>query len=146
MVLIVAAPGALLGCARGASVTIVAREGKPIAKVSVEVADNDRTREIGLMFRNHLDDDAGMIFVFRGPSKLVFWMRNTWIPLDMIFADAGGRIVGIVANAAPRSDAKLKVDADSQYVLEVNGGFAARHGIRPGDRLQFSGFNPQTSE
>jgi uncharacterized membrane protein (UPF0127 family) len=137
---------ALLGCARGPCVNIVGQDGKSLASVTVEVADNDQSREKGLMFRNQLDADAGMLFIFRQPSKLVFWMRNTWIPLDMIFADGNGRIVGIVANARTRSDQQLGVDAESQYVLEVNGGFSEKHHIKAGDRLEFQGFLPHASQ
>ncbi len=89
------------------------------------------------MYRKHLDDDAGMIFVFKGAAPRNFWMHNTVIPLDMIFADSSGRVIGIVANAEPFSDKLLGVDGDSAYVLEVNGGFCAKNGIKAGDRLDF---------
>ncbi|MGC1676190.1 MAG: DUF192 domain-containing protein [Candidatus Binataceae bacterium] len=137
---------ALIACARGPCVAIVAPGGKEVARVRVEVADTASERETGLMYRSHLDEDAGMIFVFREPSRLSFWMKNTEIPLDMIFADADGKIVGIVANAAPYTLTPRAVDADASYVLEVNGGFAARHHVAAGDKLIFSGFTPQTSE
>ena len=83
-----------------------------------------------------------MLFVFKQPQQLTFWMKNTEIPLDMIFAGADGTVAGIVANAEPFSERQLSVAGDSQYVLEVNGGFAQRHGIRSGDRLQFLGLTP----
>jgi uncharacterized membrane protein (UPF0127 family) len=137
---------ALLGCARGPCVSIVGTDGKPRAAVTVEVASTTAQREVGLMFRKHLDDNAGMIFVFPDSAPRNFWMHNTEIPLDMIFADASGRVTGIVANAEPYSDKLLGVDGNSQYVLEVNGGFCAKNGIKPGDRLDFSGFSPHTSE
>ena len=142
MVLIVA----LLGCARGPRVAILSADGKTLATVRVEVANTNATREVGLMYRKTLDADAGMIFVFKSPTNLKFWMHNTVLPLDMIFADASGRVIGIVANAEPFSDKILGVDGDSQYVLEVNGGFCARNGIKPGDRLDFSGFARDASE
>ena len=94
------------------------------------------------MYRDHMAEDSGMIFVFSAPDHLNFWMKNTEIPLDMIFADPRGRIVGIVTNAEPYTETPRGVDADSEYVLEVNGGFAARHHIAPGDRLVFDGFTP----
>src|SRR5258708_2012212 len=114
---------AILGCARGPCVAIVAPDGKARATVTVEVADDEAHREVGLMFRKHLDDGAGMIFVFKDAAHRNFWMHNTEIPLDMIFADSGGRVIGIVANAEPFSDKMLGVAGDSEYVLEVNGGF-----------------------
>jgi uncharacterized membrane protein (UPF0127 family) len=112
----------------------------------VEIAKTPAARELGLMYRNHLDENAGMIFVFPSASHLSFWMKNTEIPLDMLFADSRGKIVGIVENAAPFSEESLGVDGDSLYVLEVNGGFAQRHQIKAGDVLRFVGFTPQASK
>jgi len=137
---------ALLGCARGPCVSIVGADGKPLATVAVEVASTGPQRELGLMYRKHLDDNAGMIFVFPKAAPQNFWMHNTPIPLDMIFADAAGRIIGIVANAEPFNDKVVGVDGSSQYVLEVNGGFCAKNGIKAGDKMDFSGFSPHTSE
>jgi hypothetical protein len=98
------------------------------------------------MFRKHLDDNAGMIFVFPDEAPRNFWMHNTPIPLDMIFADSKGVVTGIVANAEPYSDKLLGVAGNAEYVLEVNGGFCAKNGINPGDKMDFSGFSPHTSE
>ena len=137
---------ALLGCARGPCVSIVGADGKPRATVAVEVASTGPQRELGLMYRKHLDDNAGMIFVFPNESPRNFWMHNTPIPLDMIFADAKGVVTGIVTNAEPFSDKLLGVEGNSEYVLEVNGGFCAKNGIKPGDKMDFSGFSPHTSE
>jgi uncharacterized protein len=137
---------ALLGCARGPCVSIVGADGKPLATVTVEVASTGPQRELGLMYRKHLDDNAGMIFVFAKAAPQNFWMHNTPIPLDMIFADATGRVIGIVANAEPFNDKVLGVNGSSQYVLEVNGGFCAKNGIKAGDKMDFSGFSPHTSE
>jgi uncharacterized protein len=137
---------AVLGCARGPCVSIVGADGKPRVTVAVEVASTGPQREVGLMFRKHLDDNAGMIFVFADAAPRNFWMHNTPIPLDMIFADASGRVTGIVANAEPYSDKLLGVEGNSEYVLEVNGGFCAKNGIKPGDKMDFSAFTPHTSE
>jgi uncharacterized membrane protein (UPF0127 family) len=137
---------ALLGCARGPCVSIIGADGKPRATVAVEVAGTGPQRELGLMYRKHLDDNAGMIFVFPDAAPRNFWMHNTPIPLDMIFADAKGVVTGIVANAEPFSDKLLGVEGNSEYVLEVNGGFCAKNGIKPGDKMDFSGFSPHTSE
>jgi uncharacterized membrane protein (UPF0127 family) len=116
------------------------------AIVKVEIADTTQAREIGLMYRQHLAEDTGMLFVFRQPQHLTFWMKNTEIPLDMIFAAPDGRVTGIITNAEPFSERQLSVAGDSQYVLEVNGGFAQRHGIQPGDRLLFAGFSPSAKD
>ncbi len=137
---------ALLGCARGPCVTIAGADGKPRATVAVEVANTGEQRERGLMNRKHLDDNAGMIFVFPNAARRNFWMHNTEIPLDMIFADSSFRVIGIVANAAPETDTSRGVDGDSEYVLEVNGGFCAKNGITAGDRFNFLNFFPHASE
>jgi uncharacterized membrane protein (UPF0127 family) len=71
-------------------------------------------------------------------------MKNTMIPLDMLFADSNGKVLGIVANAQPYSEAMLGGFDGTLYVLEVNGGYAARHRIVAGDQLKFQGFNPHT--
>jgi uncharacterized membrane protein (UPF0127 family) len=138
----------LFGCVRsagGAGVRIVAPDGSERASVSVEVADTRTKREVGLMYRKQLDETAGMIFVFPAPAALSFWMKNTQIPLDMLFADDKGAIVGIVADAEPYTLTPRTVDAQAQYVLEVNGGFCARHHVSVGDRLEFRGFEPRGS-
>jgi uncharacterized membrane protein (UPF0127 family) len=137
---------ALLGCAHGPCVSIVGADGKPRATVAVEVAGTASQREVGLMYRKHLDDNAGMIFVFPDAAPRNFWMHNTPIPLDMIFADANGVVLGIVANAEPFSDKLLGVEGNAGYVLEVNGGFCVKNGIKPGDKLDFSGFSIHTAE
>lgn len=87
-----------------------------------------------------------MIFVFPNSSQLDFWMKNTPIPLDLIFAGSDGRIIGIVANAQPYAESLLAVPGKSQYVLEVNAGFCAAHGIKPGDRFDFSSEIPRTGD
>jgi uncharacterized protein len=137
---------AILGCARGPCVAIVAPDGDARATVAVEVADTFAQRQHGLMFRNHLDESAGMIFVFPDSAPRNFWMHNTKIPLDMIFVNSSFRVIGIVANAQPETDTLRGVDGASQYVLEVNGGFCAKNGIRAGDRFDFSNFYPHASE
>lgn len=137
---------ALAACSRGPRIEIVAPGGSRLATVSVEIADDNDTRERGLMYRLHLDEYAGMLFVFVQPGRREFWMKNTEIALDMIFAGPGGEIVGIVPNAVPYSQDLLFVDAPTQYVLEVNAGFCNRHRIVPGDRLQFLGFSPRSRD
>jgi uncharacterized protein len=133
---------ALAACASGPRVRISDANGSSEAVVRVEVADNAETRELGLMYRQHLGQDVGMLFVFKRPQHLTFWMKNTEIPLDMIFAAADGTVVGIIENAEPFSERMVAVSGNSQYVLEVNGGFARRQGIKAGDRLQFLGLTP----
>jgi uncharacterized membrane protein (UPF0127 family) len=136
----------LSACAQGPRIEIVGADGLPRAAVAVEIADTPAGREYGLMFRKQLDERAGMIFVFKEQQHLQFWMKNTIISLDMIFADSHGKIVGIVRKAEPFSEATDSVDGDSQYVLEVNGGFCDRHGVKAGDTLRFVGFVPKAAD
>jgi uncharacterized membrane protein (UPF0127 family) len=105
--------------------------------VSVEVVRTDADRARGLMYRPKLDPDAGMLFVFDETEDHSFWMKNTLIPLDMIFIDDGGRIVGVVERAEPLTETPRTAGKPSRFVLEVNGGWCAAHGVRPGDRVRF---------
>ncbi len=105
--------------------------------VVVEVARSEPDRRRGLMNREKLAPDAGMLFLFEETSDHGFWMLNTLIPLDMIFVGEDGRIVGIVERAEPRSTEMRGVGAPSRYVLEVNGGWSSAHGVRTGDLVRF---------
>ncbi|HZZ83248.1 MAG TPA: DUF192 domain-containing protein [Anaeromyxobacteraceae bacterium] len=105
------------------------------ARVDIEVARTEDERGRGLMFREHLEPDAGMIFVFEGEDVHPFWMKNTFIPLDIVFIDDMGEIVSIVEQAEPQS-LTPRSGGPSRYVLEVNGGWCAAHGVRPGDRVR----------
>lgn len=144
--LLAAAFASAAGCSRGAEVAIVAPDGKVRAVICIEIAANSETRAMGLMYRDELAPDSGMLFVFPERRVVSFWMKNTPIPLDMIFADSAGRIIGIVENAEPFSERPREVQGLSQYVLEVNGGVAARLGIRAGDRLDFRGSTPKARD
>lgn len=119
-------------------VTVRTRGGNEL-RLDVEIASNDADRSRGLMFRKAMPEDAGMIFVFPETAEHSFWMRNTLISLDMLFLDAAGVVVGIVEKAAPLTDTPRTVERDSKYVLEVNGGWAARHGVAPGDQVTLEG-------
>jgi uncharacterized membrane protein (UPF0127 family) len=136
---------ALAACDPTPRVTIVSADNSTRAVVKVEIANTPEARELGLMYRNHLDDNAGMLFIFPNPNAAQFWMKNTVIPLDMFFADSSGKVLGIVANAQPYSEALLGGFSGTLYVLEVNGGYGAAHHVAAGDRLEFQGFNPHTT-
>ena len=101
-----------------------------------ELATTPAEQSQGLMYREHLKPDAGMLFVFQPPRRVGFWMKNTLIPLDMLFVDAGGRIVAIEAEVAPHSLDSRGPGVPVAAVLEINGGLAERLGIRVGDRLR----------
>jgi uncharacterized protein len=105
----------------------------------VELALTDETRERGLMFRTEVPLGTGMLFVFPEVGPHVFWMKNTLIPLDMVFLGGDRRIVGIVENAEPRTLTSRDPGAPSQYVLEVAAGTAFARGFRVGDSVEFEG-------
>jgi uncharacterized membrane protein (UPF0127 family) len=107
--------------------------------VALEVAATPTERARGLMYRPALADGHGMLFVFDEDDDHGFWMKNTLIPLDMIFIAQDGRIVGVHADATPLSTATITVGAASRYVLEVPGGWTMRHGVAPGDRVELRG-------
>lgn len=102
----------------------------------VELADTDERRMIGLMFRTQMAPDAGMLFDFKRDEPVAMWMRNTLIPLDMLFIARDGRIVNIGERAVPRSETTIMSQGPVRFVLELNGGTAARLGIRAGDRVE----------
>ena len=91
----------------------------------------------GLMFRKYIADDYAMLFDFMRPRSASFWMKNTLIPLDMIFIDSAFSVVGIVHNAEPETLTSRSVEEPSRYVLEINGGLAERYGIGTGTRVHF---------
>jgi len=109
------------------------------ATVEVEIVSTWAKIERGLMFREHLPPDQGMLFLMPEEKEWPFWMKNTLIPLDLIFITKGMTVAGVVQNAAPRTEDLRRVDAPSLYVLEVNGGYAAKHAILDGAKVSFEG-------
>lgn len=120
--------------------------GADPVEVVVELARTPEQRRRGLMERRHLDRDRGMLFLFERPDQLSFWMHNTYIPLDMVFIAPDRSVLGVVENAEPLTDTSRSVPGLSQYVLEVNAGFARGHGIRAGTRVRFEGVEPIAGE
>ena len=131
----------LLATACAASSSPVARITSPggTVEVALEVVDTPEARARGLMYRKSLPEGHGMLFVFDEESVQEFWMKDTLIPLDMLFIATDGRVVGIHANATPLSTATIGVGAPSRFVLEVPGGWAARHGIASGAHVELRG-------
>jgi len=111
--------------------------GGPAVRVTVELARTAGQRSMGLMYRKKLGASHGMLFLFEQDEKHRFTMRNTSIPLDMIFIDASPAVAGIVENTKPYANGPFGIDRPARYVLEVNAGFCARHGIASGDRVAF---------
>ncbi|MCC6849849.1 MAG: DUF192 domain-containing protein [Deltaproteobacteria bacterium] len=105
--------------------------------VAVEVAATPAQQSLGLMYRKELGANAGMLFVFDATVEHPFWMKNTVLPLDMIFLGEDRKIVGIVKDAVPFTTTSRTIGAPSRYVLEVHAGFSERHGVKAGDRATF---------
>ena len=101
----------------------------------VEVADTPEERSIGLMFRRSLDPDRGMLFDYRDVRPASMWMKNTYLPLDMLFIAADGRVVNIAENTVPGSLDSIASEGPVRAVLELNAGTVARLGIAPADRV-----------
>jgi uncharacterized protein len=132
LLLSIAAAAFYLNGARGGPGTMVCFGD---ACVDVEVADNEISRERGLMFRESLPGDGGMLFVHGEEDAHRFWMKNTLIPLDIVWMDSRLRVVHI-ETAAPCGGDPCRIydpGAPSKYVVEVNAGYAGEHGIRVGD-------------
>jgi uncharacterized membrane protein (UPF0127 family) len=105
---------------------------------TVEMARTSAQQELGLMNRHGLGPDAGMLFPFDPPRPASFWMRNTLIPLDMIFIRPDGTIARVAANTVPMSETPVAVAEPMTAVLEINGGRAAQLGIGEGDRVTWN--------
>ena len=101
----------------------------------IEIANNDATREHGLMDRRYMAADHGMLFEFDREAPVAFWMKNTYIPLDMIFIAPSGVVTRIVANAEPLSERVIPSGGPCIAVLELNGGIAASIGLKVGDKV-----------
>ena len=142
--LLLAAPLALLAgaaYAQGNDIqfqrsSLVVVTGSREIKFDVELALNDAERSRGLMFRQKLGPYDGMLFDFHREAPVSFWMKNTLIPLDMIFIAADGTIRSIHANAVPHSTETIPSQFPVRAVLEINGGSAKLLGIKPGDKVK----------
>ena len=111
------------------------------ARFAIDVADDDAERARGLMFVEQMPMMSGMLFVYEAPQFASFWMRNTLIPLDMIFVDITGEVQHVHANAIPHDETPIPGGEDIFAVLEVNGGMAERLGISPGTVMRHPAFD-----
>jgi uncharacterized membrane protein (UPF0127 family) len=125
------------GAACASEPQVVLRSARGEVAVRVEVAATPEQRSFGLMYRKELAPNAGMLFIFDRSEPLTFWMKNTVLPLDMIFIGEDRRVVGIVKNATPFTTTPRGVGLPSRYVLEVNAGFSDKHGLASGDQVRF---------
>lgn len=132
---------------RRVNATFVVEDGENVT-VSLMVADEPDERQSGLMHREELANRTGMVFVYGDPQQVSFWMKNTLIPLDMIFVASNGTVLN-VQHASPQPNAsgsELKTypsDGEAKYVVELPRGFANRTGVGPGTELVFEGEPPE---
>jgi uncharacterized membrane protein (UPF0127 family) len=133
LILLVLSPSGPTLAAEEQTVEIVTRGG--VHTFTVEFAETDEERSRGLMFRKELPEGRGMMFDFKQDMNVTMWMKNTYIPLDMIFIRADGRIHRIAENTEPESTKIIAAGGPVRAVLEVIGGTARKLGIKPGDRV-----------
>ena len=107
-----------------------------IQTIEVEFAKNDEERALGLMYRSSMDEHQGMWFIFPEEAPRSFYMRNTEIPLDIIYLDKDKKVVSIAKNARPYDETSLLSEKPAMYVLEINGGLSDKWGIEKGDRME----------
>ena len=127
------APSLALAAPRLETVEIVTMRGRP--RFQVEIAATRAEQERGLMFRKSLEPDRGMLFTYAKPQRVAYWMKNTLIPLDILYIAPNGRILSIARNARPHDETPLASGGLVLGVLELAGGRAAQLGILPGDRV-----------
>ena len=113
------------------------KNGEAVKTIDIEIADNPKEIEQGLMFRKEMAEDRGMLFLLPELKEQKFWMKNTIISLDIIYLDPNNTIVSIQKNTTPYSEAPIPSNGLAQYVLEVNAGFCDKFGIGKGDRVEY---------
>ncbi|MEO1261356.1 MAG: DUF192 domain-containing protein [Bacteroidota bacterium] len=116
---------------------ISSASGEVIHHLDIEKAENDEERALGMMFRRSMPDSRGMLFLFDEARPQSFWMKNTFIPLDIIYIDENKKITTIYANTTPHSETSLPSKGNAQFVLEVRGGFCQDYGVKVGDSVDW---------
>lgn len=109
-----------------------------IGNIDIEIADNEYERQTGLMYRTSMEQNQGMLFIFEDEQPRSFYMKNTSIPLDILFIDSNNTIINTIENAAPLSEESLRSQGAAQYVLELNAGMIQMWKLQSGDRIKFT--------
>lgn len=141
VVFIIAACSAAVSSDTELETLVINQSGGREVSYHVEVADTDADRHRGLMFREHLPEDQGMLLDFLRNERAGIWMKNTYVPLDLIFIDGMGKIVYIYEGATPLSTRVISTDQNVRAVLEINAGQVKGHDIRVGDLVDFPSFH-----
>lgn len=121
----------------GELVFIDGETGEAISEIAIEISSTDFQRQLGLMYRPEMEYNHGMLFLFDREIIQSFWMRNTLIPLDIIYINSGRVIVDIHTTDVTLSDKSFVSSSPAVYVLEVNAGYCEEHGIKAGDKILF---------
>lgn len=121
------------------TLTIQKANGEEIS-VQIEIADSPEKQRTGLMFRKYMPENAGMLFLFDRSERIGMWMKNTYLPLDMLFIDENGLIQDIAENTEPLSLKTIESKTDVSAVLETNAGFVKKNKINTGDKVIHSFF------
>lgn len=126
------------GFRKDGSLTFYNEDGSAEQTIDIEIAETDAARQRGLMFRQEMGYDRGMLFIFEEPSPDGFWMKNTPLPLDIMFVDEDSAIINIARRTTPYSEENIYPERPKQYVVEVRGGFSAMYGIEPGMTVRWT--------
>lgn len=115
----------------------ISATGDTITTIAVEIAETETETTTGLMFRKKMDNNQGMIFIFPDEQPRSFWMKNTYLPLDIIYISADSSIVSVQDNTTPYSIESLPSEGPARFVVEVNAGFRDKYSLKKGDRIRF---------
>ncbi|OEY73554.1 DUF192 domain-containing protein [Salegentibacter salarius] len=121
----------------GEATLIKASSGDTIQQIDIEIADNSYERETGLMYRESMEDDQGMLFIYDNEAPRAFYMKNTYIALDIIYFASDSTAVSFQKNAQPQDETSLPSEAPAQFILEINAGLADDWNIEVGDKIDF---------
>jgi uncharacterized protein len=117
--------------------TFLNQHNKTLSNLDIEIAATEYTRERGLMARSTMGEHQGMLFRFDAPSVQSFWMKNTILPLDIVFVNENDQVIHIGYNAVPFSEALISSEKPAMYVVEVNAGYCKKFNIEVGDKIQW---------
>lgn len=137
----------LSGCEPSNQISVFFEDlgGNRSPQINCEVANSPGERARGLMYRKEMGEQDGMLFVFPDQTSRGFWMKNTYLELDIIFINSEREVVNVVSKAVPLSEEKRASTGPAKYVLEIKGGLAEKWGIKPKSRIVFNGLPPMGS-
>lgn len=115
----------------------ILKNGEVTRTIDIEIADTPYEWETGLMYRESMEDNQGMLFIYPNEAPRSFYMKNTYIPLDIIFMSKDTTVVSIKENAIPRDETPIPSNAPARFILEINGGNSAEWNIDEGDKMKF---------